>query len=92
MSPGLGQTPGARGWFGAKRISVCTQQGRGHEGALVCVLWGRERQAGRAIHETPPCSMWQGPGASAAGLRGTCWAHHRGLKWLFLWKAGFGGG
>lgn len=79
---------------------VCRKQdfcvytaGWGTRGGPPCVYSGGVRgRRGRAIRETPPCSMWQGPGASPAGLRWTCWAHHLGLKWLFLWKASFGGG
>lgn len=58
-----------------------------------CVYSGGVRgRRGRAIRETPRCSVWQGPGASLAGLQWTCWAHRLGLKRLFLWKAGSGGG
>lgn len=84
--------PRAWGWFGANGISAYAQQCR-DAGGLRCVYSvGVRGRRGQAIGEMSPCSTWQGPGASLAGLWWPCWARHRGLKQPFLWEAGLGAG
>lgn len=61
--------PRAWGWFGANGISVYAQQCRDARGLRCVYSVGVRGRRGRAIGEMSPCSTWQGPGASLAGLR-----------------------